>query len=634
MAILTPDTVAGHAYTAGFRGDALATIVAIAGAESGYDTDAVGDQTRAGEPTSDGRIWGPSIGLLQIRSINEENNTGRERDASRLTDPAFNMQSGYKISSGGTKFTPWSVFRSGAHRRHLDDARNAAGAVVARGGLPGSSGAATTAAPPPGSLGVSGDRRPVAGRLQESYEVLGRIEGFTVDGRPIEGGRLQDLAISAHVSLAVDQVSQITLTFADPRGVIPVWNRFEVDTEVTWFDLRFTVASEEWSDRNGVEILSVDLRAAGPQAMRVVGTKAVSWTNMSPTEVLEERAKAAGMRFYGKGTARRPTITRHGRDDTGAAQAESDWTMGQRLAREEGFWLFETADACYFAPPSWLAERTTRFPTRWPADVDEKIAETIGCPQLRRSIDTDRIAGVPIATGSMQLPPWRGYRIRPGMVTDLANMVNFDGDYLVTGVEFDLDGGVTPITIQVTQPIDPVPEPLETAAPGTTVNDQAQGGGADGQGPTGSSTGPYGYQYNDAGSTASGRTQPGTAVVMAHLLAKFPGTANWGTYVDRNVSGTGKKSVHAEGRAGDVGVPPRGELGDRVADYLVRNAPLLGIQMVIWNRRDWRADTRTWTAYTHPGGSSPTLNHEDHVHFELCWEAARGLTAAAITGAT
>lgn len=108
---------------AGFRGESLATAVAIAGGESGWRADAVGDVALANAE------WGPSIGLWQIRSRREQAGTGRERDATRLTDPAHNAAAAWSISAGGTNWRPWTVYNTGAYRAHLDAARAAIAAA-------------------------------------------------------------------------------------------------------------------------------------------------------------------------------------------------------------------------------------------------------------------------------------------------------------------------------------------------------------------------------------------------------------------------------------------------------------------------------------------------------------------------
>jgi hypothetical protein len=85
----------GSAYSlarsAGFSATEARTMAAIARPESGLCTHARGD---VGLQTA---TWGPSIGLWQVRSRKADYGTGRPRDASRLTDPAFNAASARSI---------------------------------------------------------------------------------------------------------------------------------------------------------------------------------------------------------------------------------------------------------------------------------------------------------------------------------------------------------------------------------------------------------------------------------------------------------------------------------------------------------------------------------------------------------
>lgn len=108
-------------------------MVAVALGESGGRTDAMGDISLQ---TSK---WGPSIGLWQVRSLKAELNTGGTRDASRLTDPGFNARSARTILGNGAP-TPWTVYTTGAYRRHMGTAEAAArsgGAPVPGGAVPG-----------------------------------------------------------------------------------------------------------------------------------------------------------------------------------------------------------------------------------------------------------------------------------------------------------------------------------------------------------------------------------------------------------------------------------------------------------------------------------------------------------------
>lgn len=117
---------------AGFTGDALVTMVAIARGESGWRSGAQGDTT-----ITNG-TWGPSIGLSQIRSLNSQRGTGGWRDPERLSDPLFNARAAYAISNGGTNFTPWTVYTADLYQQYVTEAKAAvtalgAGAVAGTG---------------------------------------------------------------------------------------------------------------------------------------------------------------------------------------------------------------------------------------------------------------------------------------------------------------------------------------------------------------------------------------------------------------------------------------------------------------------------------------------------------------------
>jgi hypothetical protein len=124
---MDPVEAARYFYGAGFRGQALITMVATAIGESGLNPNARGDTTITN------RTWGPSIGLSQIRSLNAQRGTGGSRDANRLSDPAFNAQAAFEISGGGRNFRPWTVFTSGKYRKHLQTASAAVSQMMQSG---------------------------------------------------------------------------------------------------------------------------------------------------------------------------------------------------------------------------------------------------------------------------------------------------------------------------------------------------------------------------------------------------------------------------------------------------------------------------------------------------------------------
>lgn len=177
--IVPPDRVATIAYVAGFRGDDLITAVAVSFGENGsHDSAALGDQSLAGQRTKDGRTWGPSVGLWQIRSIREERGTGGTRDELALRDPIKNGRSAFTLyTNRGGKFTDWTVYNEGIYKRHLAAAGRALDTAVAAGAIPN-----------PGGGGGGGGGSWGEGKSwgERAVDVL---EGAPIIGDAIEAGQ-------------------------------------------------------------------------------------------------------------------------------------------------------------------------------------------------------------------------------------------------------------------------------------------------------------------------------------------------------------------------------------------------------------------------------------------------------------
>lgn len=128
MARRSPDEVYAALIAAGWPPEAAVTMTAIAGAESGWDSDALGD-------LGVNDTWGPSFGLFQIRTLKAATGSGSARDIARLAVGDIEQaKAAYVISSGGTDFSPWSVYSSGAYQAHLAAARAAAARLDPDGG--------------------------------------------------------------------------------------------------------------------------------------------------------------------------------------------------------------------------------------------------------------------------------------------------------------------------------------------------------------------------------------------------------------------------------------------------------------------------------------------------------------------
>ena len=125
--------------------------------------------------------------------------------------------------------------------------------------------------------------------------------------------------------------------------------------------------------------------------------------------------------------------------------------------------------------------------------------------------------------------------------------------------------------------------------------------------------------YQGARSCTGGPTQ-GARNLMSWWLGAYGnrGARNLGIYNCRPVSGGSVLSLHAEGRAADLGTPVGNTWSWGVMDTLRLNSYELGLQCVIHNRSIWSSIAPDWRPYS---GSSP---HLDHGHVELLWWAANG----------
>jgi len=115
MTTLTPAQIAQDAYNAGFRGTALVNAVAIALAESGGNSAEYNPETAAGTASGQG-----SYGLWQIYLTAHP-----QYSASSLVDPQSNATAAYAVSSGGTNFSPWTAYNTGAYTGYLSQAQAA-----------------------------------------------------------------------------------------------------------------------------------------------------------------------------------------------------------------------------------------------------------------------------------------------------------------------------------------------------------------------------------------------------------------------------------------------------------------------------------------------------------------------------
>lgn len=120
------------------------------------------------------------------------------------------------------------------------------------------------------------------------------------------------------------------------------------------------------------------------------------------------------------------------------------------------------------------------------------------------------------------------------------------------------------------------------------------------------------------------RCQTGTralGLAIKNVWAELDSLTNvYGCFNPRHIAGTATYSLHAEGRALDVGVPPgRNELGWQLACDLVANRVPIGTMRVIWDRHIWSIENPDQWRRLQP----KSQQHLDHIHIEQFWRHAQ-----------
>lgn len=130
------------------------------------------------------------------------------------------------------------------------------------------------------------------------------------------------------------------------------------------------------------------------------------------------------------------------------------------------------------------------------------------------------------------------------------------------------------------------------------------------------------YEPAASNPTAEG-CQSGTIALARAVRTVYPEleslSQTYGCFNRRYVAGTTTWSVHAEGRAFDVGVPnSERETGWQLACELVARRTLYGVQRVMWDRHIWSVEAPAqWR------GLSPRSDqHLSHLHAEQYRQAA------------
>lgn len=298
-----------------------------------------------------------------------------------------------------------------------------------------------------------------------TYTPHGRIGQLLVNGAKLRADLIERVS-AASVDLSTEQVSTLDVTIADPDVALLRLDVLAKRSPVDGAGLKLQVEKRAVVDVAGAPGLQA---TCWPRVIaRLRGAKGARVRHrISPTTYIGMDVKAAGGTFVGQPTAVRSSIARvHD-----SATNETDFDVHLRLAQEVGALYFEAGGVVYFGKPSWLVRRLPAIPIRW--DGRRTDGRLWSIPAMSDS-DADGSAGV---TGSLVGDPLLLEQAVPGRALALRGLGAYDGLYLVTGLQMDLDG-VSGATCTIAQPVDPVPQPPEdTTAAGKSASVTAAAGG-------------------------------------------------------------------------------------------------------------------------------------------------------------
>lgn len=260
-------------------------------------------------------------------------------------------------------------------------------------------------------------------------------------------------------SWTMDAVTQITANLFDKELKMFYANYFMVRRLVRHQNLPFEIASVEVSqgDGNGGDI-TLECRRKEIQQMKR-DKKPQAYGGVSATDYAAIVAGKFGLQFVGEPTATKRSIT----STSSATNDESVWDVLARLAGEAQFQVFESDGTLFFASQEWLLGKWGNLTFTYPFDVSSPF-QVLEIPNCRRSDDDPREAEVRFLLRRSETT----MALRAGMTVTLVGMGEFDQQYLISEVAYNLDNP-EPIGVAVRTPVKKKPKKV-TPTVTSTVN--------------------------------------------------------------------------------------------------------------------------------------------------------------------
>jgi cell wall-associated NlpC family hydrolase len=479
VTILSAAQVAGLVKQAGFPSSDQVIMVAIAKAESGFNTAAT-------HTNSNGSV---DRGLFQINSVH-----GFDPNK-LLSDPTFNTQCAKKIYDG-QGLRAWTVYTTGAWKNYEAEARQGvAQAASTTGSLPGSDSSTAGTSTPAVTYGGPGPSYTSAGPgvIQEADNpVVGGLGPVRVLGAALEGDVGNSVVGEAKWSAGMSTVPNLALSVVDDNFSLMARGLWAQGLHVHWSDLNLRMDSFTMSGGTAgtgqVDLTCIDDTVFA--LMRLTGARTAS--GISATEWIAQELQIAGIDpnrwFLGESVPTQSAISRDVPDQTstsGGGEKPSAWTTIVRLAKELGKYVFVSGSRLVFGSAAFAMQWCAGGVLQVGWDIPDDGRRWLQIPSVTVSsvASNNNVLQVQGRVANNRAPFFR-----PGVAVDITATpgVQAAGPYrrlMVLKVEHDLGPDVDGADVTLIQPVDPPPQPPQSNSPnsGSSSANGTSGGSYDSQ---------------------------------------------------------------------------------------------------------------------------------------------------------
>ena len=440
---LTMKQIGAAALAAGFTGNNLKIAVSIAMAES------------RGNPNATN-----SIGCVGLWQINQPVwvHSNSQWTVAWLQNPNNNAQAAMKVFTA-QGWQGWSVYNSGAYQRYMDKATAATANLTSSSSVDslGTSGTTEASGPPSGAVkNISPDYVKNAPTMSDFYLMGSKLEAH-----------IQKSVISATAEFTTDLVSQLTIQILDPGFKFLASGLGKPETPARLQNMDLVVATLETSMTAGNPVVTLKCRPKVVQDLKK-RTGSLVMSNVSPSDFVKKEVEAVNGYAYIQSSPVRTSVSRdvpEAGQSYDLDQIPSTWTTFQRLADELGYIVFEENGTVFFGQPTYFTSAGSKIPLIVNYNKGDKKNRSMNIPECSKSVDSDK------TTISCQLPLARSFEARCGRTMRLGGVPEFEGDYMVSSVSYNIAGSTDFMTVEAETPIDPVPQGDPDAAITGSLND-------------------------------------------------------------------------------------------------------------------------------------------------------------------